>query len=159
MGELIRKWGLAFVTAVLALIVVYGLVAGAVHAPDRARSLASRLRCPVCQAESVADSPSQTAQEMNALIAQQVREGRSDKEILAFFRQRYGNWILLDPPARGATLWLWVLPGAALVVGAMVVVSRRGRGRVDEEATGSLSTEDRARVEAEMRKPLLADEY
>ena len=157
MVDAVRKWGMAFVTAVLALIVLYGMIAGAAHKPDRARALASRLRCPVCQAESVADSPSQTAQEMNRLIADQVREGRSDAEILAFFRQRYGNWILLDPPARGAALWLWVLPAAALVTGVAVVASRRGRTATD--ASDSLTAEDHARVEAQVRELIDADEY
>jgi cytochrome c-type biogenesis protein CcmH len=75
----------------------------------------------------VADSPSETAASMNRLIQEQVDAGRSDAEILAFFRQRYGDWILLDPPARGRTLVVWALPAAALVVGVGAVYSSVGR--------------------------------
>jgi cytochrome c-type biogenesis protein CcmF len=138
-------------TVVLAAIVALGMISGARSHPDRARELASRLRCPVCQAESVADSPAQTAQEMNSLIVQQVRQGKSDKEILAFFRQRYGDWILLDPPARGRTLWLWLLPGAGLVIGVVAVARRAGRAVDDSE----LSESDRDRVWAAVRAEVL----
>src|SRR5436190_23774773 len=134
---------------VLALIGVAGLLSGDPRSPNRARALASRLRCPVCQAESVADSPSETAQQMNLVIADQVAEGRSDKEILAFFRARYGEWILLDPPRRGRTLVVWALPVAALVVGLAAIVLRTGRG-----APLELSDNDRARVDAELANEL-----
>jgi cytochrome c-type biogenesis protein CcmH len=127
MPEALRRWGPAALTLVLAAIVVVGLLRADPSEPDRARELAGRLRCPVCQGESVADSPSETAASMNRLIQEQVDAGRSDAEILAFFRQRYGDWILLDPPARGRTLVVWALPAAALVVGVGAVYSSVGR--------------------------------
>jgi cytochrome c-type biogenesis protein CcmH len=127
MREALRRWGPAALTLVLAAIVVVGLLRADPSEPDRARELAGRLRCPVCQGESVADSPSETAASMNRLIQEQVDAGRSDAEILAFFRQRYGDWILLDPPARGRTLVVWALPAAALVVGVGAVYSSVGR--------------------------------
>jgi cytochrome c-type biogenesis protein CcmH len=149
----VRRWGWAAVTVALAGIVVVGLLSGPTRSPDRTRALASRLRCPVCQAESVADSPSETAQQMNQLIGDQVAEGRSDKQILAFFRARYGEWILLDPPRQGRTLLVWALPVAALIVGLAAIVLRTGRrGPVE------LSDADRARVNAELAHARLADE-
>jgi cytochrome c-type biogenesis protein CcmH len=102
-------------------VIVVGLLRGPDGAPDRGRSLAARLRCPVCSSESVADSPSRTAREMTALIDEQVADGRSDSEVLEFFRQRYGDWILLDPPRRGRTLAVWALPVVALAAGIVVV--------------------------------------
>jgi cytochrome c-type biogenesis protein CcmH/NrfF len=122
-----RRWIAALVTVGLAAVIVIGLVGADRDEPDRARSLASRLRCPVCQGESVADSPSETANEMTKVIREQVGEGRSDAEILAFFRQRYGDWILLDPPRRGRTWLVWVLPPAAFVAGLAIVLLRRRR--------------------------------
>ena len=142
-----RQWTAAGLTLVLAAVIVAGLVTADSRPPDRVRSLASRLRCPVCQAESVADSPSETAREMTTLIAEQVEAGRSDEEILAFFRQRYGDWILLDPPVSGRTWPVWVLPPLALVVAVVVLVGRR-RGRPD----GELEPEQRAAVAAERRR-------
>src|SRR4051812_16673562 len=118
----IRRWAWAAVTVGLALIVVVGLLSGDARSPNRAHALASRLRCPVCQAESVADSPSETAQQMNQLIADQVAQGRSEKETLVFSRAGYGEWILLAPPRRGRTLVVWALPFAALAVGVVAIV-------------------------------------
>ena len=144
MPEPLRRWGAAALTLALAAVVVVGLLSARPAEPDRARELAGRLRCPVCQGESVADSPSETAVAMNRLVAEQVDAGRSDAEILAFFRQRYGDWILLDPPARGRTLLVWALPAAALVVGLTAIVLSVRRGPPPE-----LDERQRARVAAE----------
>lgn len=121
MPELVRRWGAAALTVALAAVVVVGLLTARPSEPDRARSIASRLRCPVCQGESVADSPSETAAAMNRLIEEQVAEGKSDGEILAFFRARYGDWILLDPPVGGRTFVVWALPALGLVVGVVAI--------------------------------------
>jgi cytochrome c-type biogenesis protein CcmH len=143
MPEVVRRWGPAVVTVVLAAVVLVGLLTADPSEPDRARSLAARLRCPVCQGESVADSPSETARAMNSLIEDQVDAGRSDAEILAFFRQRYGDWILLDPPAEGRTLVVWALPALGLVVGVAAIALAVRRGPAPE-----LDDEQRARVTA-----------
>lgn len=79
------------------------------------RAIASRLRCPVCQNESVADSPSQLAGQMRALIRARLEEGQSPQEIIAYFVSRYGEWILLDPPRKGVGWILWSAPVAVLL--------------------------------------------
>lgn len=112
------------VTIVAAAIVAVGLVMGDDGSPDRAQQLAEGLRCPVCTSESVADSNSETALEMRALIDEQITEGRSDEEIIDFFVAAYGDWIITDPPPKGRTLILWVLPVAGLGLGVAVVFSR-----------------------------------
>lgn len=114
-------------TLVAAAIVVYGMVAAEGGSRDRAAVLADRLRCPVCQSESVADSVSQTARDMRSLIDEMIAAGRSDDEIETFFVARYGEWILLDPAPTGRGLLLWALPVGALAVGALTIASRRRR--------------------------------
>ncbi|AFV76633.1 cytochrome c-type biogenesis protein CcmH [Thermus oshimai] len=78
--------------------------------------IARALRCPVCQGESAAESNSGVAVEMRRLIAEMLQEGKSPEEIKAFFVERYGDWILYEPPRRGLTLWAWVLPLVALLL-------------------------------------------
>ncbi len=78
--------------------------------------IARALRCPVCQGESAAESNSGIAQEMRRLIAEMLQEGKTEAEIKAFFVERYGDWILFEPPRRGLTLWVWVLPPVALLL-------------------------------------------
>ena len=117
------------ILVVLAAVVVAGLARGPATTPDRAAALAARLRCPDCQGISVAESDSQTAAAIRAEIRQMVAAGRSDREVLDYFVARYGRWVLLDPPPRGATLPLWLLPAAALAAGVGVLVGYRRRAR------------------------------
>ncbi|MCU1504598.1 MAG: cytochrome biosynthesis protein [Ilumatobacteraceae bacterium] len=124
-----RRWRGAvptLLTIVLAAVVMWGIVAGVDGSGprDRVREITNRLRCPVCQGESVAESPSQSAQEITALVRQQVAAGQSNAQVEAFFVQRYGNWILLDPPRSGSTLLLWAIPLLAITGGAIALVSR-----------------------------------
>lgn len=132
---------------VLLAVVVVGLSRGG--APrDRAADLDRRLRCPVCKQVSIADSPSQTAADMRQIVQEQVVAGWSDAAVLAYFQSRYGDWVLLDPPARGRSIWLFLLPALAAVAGISVVVTRIGPA----SATGALSEADRARVAALVRE-------
>ncbi len=94
---------------------------------DRARDIASELRCVVCQNLSVADSPSDLAKEMRDLVREMVVQGKSQEEIQAYFVSRYGEYVLLSPPKRGFNLLVWGLPFLAIVIGAgaVFVVARR----------------------------------
>ncbi len=96
-------------------------------ADERVARLSAELRCPVCQGLSVADSPSDTARAMRDLVAQRVSEGRSDDEIRAEFRRAYGEWIFLQPPLLDVRGLVWLLPGAAIVAGGVLVALRIGR--------------------------------
>lgn len=133
--------------AALITVTVVGLL-GRSGRPDRAYSLEQRLRCPVCKSVSIAESPSDTATGMRQIVQTQVRAGRSDQQILDYFRARYGDWILLDPPAAGATLPLWLLVAAALAAAAAVLwlLARRWARRADPVTP--LSEDQRAQVAA-----------
>ena len=87
------------------------------------RSLASQLRCPVCQGLSLQDSPSELAQQMREVVKQQLQAGKSPDEVKDYFVARYGQWILMTPPATGFNWLVYSLPFVVLVVGgAMLVV-------------------------------------
>src|SRR3972149_794906 len=90
--------------------------AGGEDIEEQLRAIASGLRCPVCQNLSVADSTSELALEMRALIRDQLRAGKRPDEIRAYFVSKYGEWILLSPTPRGFGLLVWVLPGLGAVV-------------------------------------------
>jgi cytochrome c-type biogenesis protein CcmH len=115
------------------------------------RALASELRCPVCQGQSLQDSGSELAREMRTLITEQLRSGESPAEVRAYFVSKYGEWILLQPEAHGFTLAVYLLPVLGLLTGAVVVflAARRWTRPVDagaaeaEEPTVSVS-EDRS---------------
>lgn len=105
---------------------------------SHAFNLSRQLRCPVCTSESVADSGAEMANEMRLQIEAQLKEGKSDAEVLAYFQKRYGDWILLEPPKRGLHLLVWFLPLAAAATGSVILtlVFRRWlrRSRIPIEA-------------------------
>lgn len=94
---------------------------------QRTREVASELRCPVCQGESIQESPSPLAQEMKGVVREQLAAGKTPDEVKAYFVGRYGEWILLRPSADGVNLLLYWLPPLALAGGVVVVllVARR----------------------------------
>jgi cytochrome c-type biogenesis protein CcmH len=92
---------------------------------DRAKAISSRLRCPVCQGESIQDSPAELATQMKSLVREQLAGGKSEKEVFDYFIGKYGQWILLEPRAEGINLLVYGLPilfivgGGALLWGAV----------------------------------------
>lgn len=119
MPDRLRRWLLPAAMAVLAAIVAAGLLTAGPAPVDRGEALATRLRCPVCQSESVADSPSETARNMRERIDELIAVGASDPEIEQYFVDRYGEWILLDPRPGPRTWALWTLPAAVLFAGGL----------------------------------------
>ena len=112
---------------------------------QRADAIDALVRCPSCDGISVLDSSASTAVAIRELVAQRVAAGQSAGQIDAFLVSRYGPSILLRPPARGWTAWVWILPpvGLALAVAGLVTVLWRRRRRRDSV---SVSNEDRALV-------------
>lgn len=84
-------------------------------------ALASELRCPVCQGNSIQDSPSELAQQMRDLIRDQLRAGKTPDEVRAYFVDKYGEWILLAPKAQGLNLIVYIVPFVAILLGGFVV--------------------------------------
>ncbi|HEX8725885.1 MAG TPA: cytochrome c-type biogenesis protein [Gemmatimonadaceae bacterium] len=85
------------------------------------RGVASQLRCPICQGESLQDSPSELAGEMRNLVKTQLAQGKTPAEVKAYFVSKYGEWILLDPRAHGFNLVLYAAPYVLLVIGLGVI--------------------------------------
>ncbi|WP_249038943.1 cytochrome c-type biogenesis protein [Deinococcus radiopugnans] len=101
---------------------------------QRAVAIQKNLRCPLCDTgESIADSRSDISIKMRESVREQIADGRSDSEIYTFFSQRYGNFVLLDPPKTGRNLLLWGGPLLALAGGGAALwafLRRRDTGPV-----------------------------
>jgi cytochrome c-type biogenesis protein CcmH len=109
-------------TLLVAALVLEGVGAlSGQEADPRVRLIAEKLRCPVCQNESVADSPSELAAQMRSLIRDKLAAGETEDQIIQYFASRYGEWILLEPPRHGVLWVVWLAPGAALLAGTVLV--------------------------------------
>lgn len=110
----------------------------------RARDISSQLRCLVCQNESIDDSNADLAREIRLIVRERLVAGDTDREVLQFLVDRYGEYVLLQPVVAPHTTLLWAAAPLALLVGgiAIVVASRRRRGA--EEAAPLTPDEQRA---------------
>lgn len=97
---------------------------------QRYERLIRELRCLVCQNQSIADSNATLATDLRREVRDMLQAGRSDGEIRAFMTERYGDFVLYDPPMAPRTLLLWLAPALLLLGGIAVtgtVVLRRAR--------------------------------
>ncbi|MCW4384776.1 cytochrome c-type biogenesis protein CcmH [Salinibacterium sp. SYSU T00001] len=127
-----RRWavGLSIAGAVaLALVGILTAVLAPNQRGDLAREVAESLRCPSCVGESVADSSAPVAAAMRAVIDEQLEEGRSAGEIRAWFAERYGTEVLLDPSPLAGGWLLWLVPAVIIAAAVILIVTRRHRGR------------------------------
>ncbi len=83
-------------------------------------TLLHEFRCPVCQDESLADSPADAASEMRAQIRRMLLEGETDAQIKHYFVSRYSEFILFKPEYSLRNAWLWLLPFVLLAIGIFV---------------------------------------
>jgi len=109
----------------------------------RAKSLQRELRCLVCQGQSIDESNSALAADLRRLIRQQIQAGQSDEDIKNFLVARYGAFVLMKPPVRQDTFFLWFGPGLLLLVGgtAIGVTVLRSRRRLAIEPEGDLDVQ------------------
>ena len=121
-------------------------VQGNANEEQRIRQLEEKLRCLVCQNQTLADSSAELAGDLRRQVREQVKAGRSDEQIVDYLVQRYGDFVLYDPPFKAATLLLWIGPFVLLAAAALVLVTilRRRRRAAEEPA---LAPDDRRLVE------------
>jgi cytochrome c-type biogenesis protein CcmH len=122
-----------------------------ITAEERIDQITTELRCPVCQGLSVKDSTSETSRQMRDLVAQRVREGKTNAEIQAEFRAAYGDWIFLSPPVASWGGLVWLVPVAVIGAG-LVLVTGRLRSTGAPEPTEPSSTQVAALRERVVRE-------
>jgi cytochrome c-type biogenesis protein CcmH len=110
------------------------------------RELIGKLRCLVCQNESLAGSQAELAQDLRNEVYKMMRAGKSQDEVLDFLIARYGDFVLYDPPLKPSTYILWFGPFVLIGIAAVFMVSAllRKKRTADEQ----LSDADRLRLQA-----------
>ena len=149
-----RFWIPAFAGMTMFLALAFGGQASAAEAApaaddpvveSRVAALAAELRCLVCQNQSIADSSAPLAVDLRNEIREKIRKGESEKQILNFMTERYGDFVLYRPPLKVTTVVLWTGP-LILLLGGFFILYRRLKAPVQRE-TPELSAADRARAE------------
>ena len=121
---------------------------------QRTQDVAALLRCPVCQGMSIADSPSTVALDMKHQVRDMLAKGYTQEQILAYFERSYGQFVLLKPKFQGVAALVWLLPMAALIFGAIVVVAKAKQlEKRPEKAAEAADDPYLARVREMVEKP------
>ena len=121
---MIRPWIMLLLTLLMASVAWAAdpLVFDNARQEARYLDLTRELRCLVCQNQNLADSDAPLAHDLRREIYRMMQAGQSNEQIKSFLVERYGDFVLYQPPVKTNTLALWLLPGALLGVGAVVVL-------------------------------------
>ena len=109
------------------------------------RELIGKLRCLVCQNESLAGSQAELAQDLRKEVYRMMRAGQSQDEVLDFLVARYGDFVLYDPPLKPSTYVLWFGPFVLIGIGAVFMVRALLRKKATPDA--GISEDDRRRLQ------------
>ncbi len=118
---------------------------------SRARVLSEGLRCPVCQNQSIDDSDADLAHDLRVIVRQRLQSGDTDAQVKQYLVDRYGDYVLLEPPFKTSTLVLWL--GAPLILLAalgVALVFYRRRQETSEDTQRPLSAEEQKKIAALM---------
>ena len=110
----------------------------------RARHLFTELRCVVCQNESIDDSPAEIAGDLRQIVRSQIAAGRTDKQVIDYLVQRYGEFILLKPTLTPGNLALWLTPLLTVVAGGAYLWIKSREPAVEDQG---LSEEEQKALE------------
>jgi cytochrome c-type biogenesis protein CcmH len=130
---------------------------------DRQRYLSfiEEMRCPKCQNQNLSGSDSPIASDLRRELYVLIQDGRSDKEIIDFMVERYGEYILYRPRLNSATVLLWFGPVVLLIIAIvaliMVVLKRRAQDVQAKPVKADLSSAERARLDALLNSNSPAD--
>jgi cytochrome c-type biogenesis protein CcmH len=118
----------------------------------RVLGISQQLRCLVCQNQSIADSNAELAVDLRNQVVAQIKQGRTDKEIISYMVERYGDFVLYNPPLKASTVILWVGPAVLFFVALIWgYVALRRRKVIVSQTERRLTAEEKKRAEELLR--------
>ncbi len=109
----------------------------------RMLSLTTDLRCLVCQNESIADSRADFSNDIRREIREQIKANKTDQEIVQFLVDRYGDFVLYNPPMKPTTMLLWFGPVILFIIGlgSLIIYLRRRRVQIEDVSLSQVQLE------------------
>ena len=117
----------------------------------RYHQLSQELRCPKCQNQNIADSNAPIARDLRVVLYEQLEQGATDEEILAFMVARYGEFVRYRPGVDRNTLLLWAAPGVLLTLGAAGLLFHFRQRR--DSTANALTEAEQAEIDRLLREP------
>ena len=112
---------------------------------QRARDISAKLRCLVCQNQSIDDSDASLAHDLRVIVRERLENGDTNEEVMDYVVSRYGEFVLLQPRFSARNLLLWGTPVIGLLLGlGAIVVLYRSRSR--SAPVNRLSAEEKDRL-------------
>jgi cytochrome c-type biogenesis protein CcmH len=151
-----------FARSLLALLLLLAPVAGFAVEPNeqlknpeleaRARAISAELRCLVCQNETIDESNASLAHDIRVLLRERLTAGDTDEQAIQAIVNRYGEFVLLNPPVQPATYLLWFGPVTILLAGLLGTAIWLRRRDVSQETARPLTADERRRLETILRE-------
>ncbi len=110
----------------------------------QARALMKEIRCLVCQNQSIEDSNADLARDLRAIVRERIALGDSPENVRSYLVDRYGDWVLLKPPIKTSTYFLWASPFLAVLVIVFLLLGRKKA----VAAPAPLSEDEEAQIKA-----------
>ena len=143
----------ALVTALLVSSAVFAVAVDEKPLDDpikeaQARALMKEIRCLVCQNQSIEDSNAELAQDLRAIVRERIALGDSPENVKSYLVDRYGDWVLLKPPVKASTYFLWVSPFLVIFIILFLIVGRKRQ----LAAPAPLSEDEEAQLRAMLER-------
>ena len=118
----------------------------------RARDLSAKLRCLVCQNQSIDESNAPLAKDLRLLVRERLTAGDSNSQVIDFVVARYGEFVLLQPRFALHTLLLWLMPLIVLGVGLFLAASLFRKSRATAAGPPPLNEDEQRRLKTLLEK-------
>tara|TARA_B100001029_G_C15041251_1_gene443787 strand:+ start:950 stop:1315 length:366 start_codon:yes stop_codon:yes gene_type:complete len=104
------------------LIIFFSLITTNLTADKNIQEkILKNIRCLVCQGQTISDSNSDFAQTIKSVVQDKIQEGLTEKEVYKFLSDKYGDWILFNPPLKNTSYVLWFLPYLLFIFGGLII--------------------------------------
>jgi cytochrome c-type biogenesis protein CcmH len=111
--------------------------------------LSEELRCLVCQNQNLIDSNAELADDLRREVAKMLKQGQNKEQVTEFMVERYGDFVLYNPPVKPQTWLLWGGPFVLMFLGVFVLLKKISASKEDKRSDSSeLSAQEKEKLQS-----------